>query len=324
MPPVDPGTLLELIEARRRDDVADLVHRVCTDDGVDAAVGLLAAVQAEVGARWQSQRWTVADEHAASAIVDHALTVAGGAVTTRPGARRVVVACVEEEWHVLPARMLSEQLRDRGWEPVFLGASSPAGQLGAFARRAAPVAVALSCSMAIHLPGARRSVEACHDAGVPVVVGGSAFPTGARARAVGADAWSASVDEVHDLLGAWADAPPAPQAATVAPPPPIDVAERHRILDAAMAVLVERISPLADAPAHERVRLRDNLDALLASAEAAAHVDDATIVVEQARWLRSVSVARGEPDGLAGVGLDALTRVVPEHLGLRGQLAVEL
>lgn len=324
MPRVEPGTILELIEDRRRDEVAELVHRVCAEHGVDAAIGLLAAVQAEVGVRWQSQRWTVADEHAASAIVDHALTVAGRAVVTRPDARRVVVACVEEEWHVLPARMLAEQLRDRGWEPVFLGASSPAGQLGAFAHRAAPLAVALSCSMPIHLPGARRSVDACHDAGVPVVVGGSAFPTDARARAIGADAWSASADEVHRLLGSWVDAPPAPAAATVSAPPPVDVIDRHRILDAAMAVLAARITPFADAPSHERARLRDDLDALLASAEAAAHVEDPSIVVEQARWLRSVSEARGEASGLAAVALDALAQVVPAELGLGGQLSVEL
>jgi methanogenic corrinoid protein MtbC1 len=323
MPGVAPDTIIELIEARRRDAVADLVLELREADGVDAVIDLLAAVQAEVGSRWHTQRWTVADEHAASAIVDHALSVVGAAAPTMPGEGRIVVACVEDEWHVLPARMLAEQLRARGWDPIFLGASSPADQLGRFARRSEPVAVALSCSLAVHLPGARRSIEACHDAGLPVVAGGSALPGAERARAIGADAWGASADEVVEVLGAWAvEGPPPLATPTVPTPERLAVTDRARILDEAVAVLTRRVAPLADAPAHVRARLRDDLEGLLRAAEAAAHVADPSIVAEQVRWLRALSEARGEPGGLTAVALEALAGAAPA--ALRGELAVEL
>lgn len=322
--PGEPEHVLDLIEARRRDDVTEVVREVLERRGVDAAVALLAAVQSEVGSRWQSQRWTVADEHAASAIVDHALAVAGEALATRPGARPIAVACVEDEWHVIPARMLAEQLRSRGWDPVFLGASAPAGQLGRFVERAAPVAVALSCSMPVHLPGARRSVQACHDAGVPVVVGGSAFPDRRRADAIGADAWCADVDALHDLLEAWATSPPPLAEPTVPAPVALDVAERHGALDRALDEVLRRVPPLAAGPPHAVEHLRADLDGLLASAEAAAQVDDRTIVPDQARWLRTVSEARGEPRGLTAVALEALATAVPADAPLRRELAVEV
>jgi len=323
MDAVAPELIIDLIEARRRDEVARVVRDVRDADGVDAAIELLAAVQAEVGSRWHRQTWTVADEHAASAIVDHALSAVGPVEPPPAGAHRIVVACVEDEWHVLPARMLAEQLRDRGFDPVFLGASTPADQLGAFAGQVRPVAVALSCSLSAHLPGARRSVAACHAAGLPVVAGGSALPHADRARAIGADAWGATADAVVDVLATWAaGGPPVLADPAVPAPAPLDDATRARVLDEAAAVLARRIPPLADAPAHHRSRLRDDLDGLLRAAEAAECVADPSIVAEQAAWLRALSEARGEPAGLTAVALEALAGATPA--ALRGQLAVEV
>jgi len=319
-----PEELLRLVEARRRDEVADLVRGVREREGFDAVVGLLAGVQDLVGERWQSQRWTVADEHAATAIVDHALAVAGDGAVVGAGAGRVLVACVEDEWHVLPARMLSELLRQRGWDTIFLGASSPADHLGRFAEQAAPVAAALSCSLSLHLPGARRSIEACHAAGTPVVLGGSAVDA-ERAAAVGADAWCRSAADLHDLLTAWAASPPATLAEpTVPAPEPIDLAVRNRVVDDAMDAVVRRVAPLAEAPGSVVARLWDDLDALLGSAEAAAHVGDPSIVAEQLTWQRNVAASRGDSADLVDLTLDALASAVPPELDLRGQLAVQV
>lgn len=313
-----------MIEARRRDDVAAAVRHLAASEGLDAAVALLVEVQQDVGVRWQSQRWTVADEHAASAIVDHALSVACAATGEPDDGRRVVVACVEDEWHVLPARMLAEQLRARGWSTLFLGSSAPAEELGRFVAHATPVAVALSCSMDRNLPGARRSIQACHGAGVPVVVGGAAFADRSRVAALGADAGSLTVDQLHTLLDAWTDRAPALASATVDAPPPLDGAARSRVLDEAVRTIVDRIHPLADARDHELARLRDDLDGLLHGAQAAAHVGDPSIVAAHAAWLRQLSEARGEPPGLTGVAVEALAAAAPAWLGLRGELAVEI
>ncbi|MFP5322080.1 MAG: B12-binding domain-containing protein, partial [Acidimicrobiia bacterium] len=65
MAAVATDTILDLIEQRRREEVVSAVCRVGEERGLDAAIELLASVQAEVGERWHTQRWTVADEHAA-------------------------------------------------------------------------------------------------------------------------------------------------------------------------------------------------------------------------------------------------------------------
>ena len=121
------GTVLELIQARRRDDALELVRSAARDAGLAAAVKLLAEVQQAVGDLWQQNELTVADEHAATAVVDLALAAACLEAERRPHALggTVVVACAEEEWHVMPARMFAEQLTAAGWDVVFLGAQHP-------------------------------------------------------------------------------------------------------------------------------------------------------------------------------------------------------
>ena len=321
---IEPAAIIELIEARQRDEVTALVRDIAATEGLDAAVAVLAEVQYEVGARWHCQRWTVADEHAASAIVDLALTAAAEATGVASDAPRIVVACVEDEWHVLPARMLDEQLRARGWPTLFLGSSAPADDLGRFVSQSAPLAVALSCSMDRNLPGARRSIQACHAAGVPVVVGGAAFASQGRADAVGADAATGSIDSVHRLLQDWAAEPPAHAEPTVPTPPTLQGTARDRVLDAASRSIVERIHPLATARRHELARLRDDVDGLLRAAEAAAHTGDGSIVTDHLAWMGALSESRGEPVGLTAVVLEALAAAAPDWLDLGGERPVQV
>lgn len=169
---------------------------------------LLVPAQREVGLRWERRQWTTAQEHAATAIADAALALLTLDEAPSHGGH-VLVGCVEGEWHVMAARMAAEILRVRGWGVTFLGPSVPAVDLGAYASVTGPHAVALSCSVAILLPGARRCIRACREAGFPVLAGGAGFaPDGGYALALGADAWAEdAVAGVRHLEG-WFDAPP--------------------------------------------------------------------------------------------------------------------
>ncbi|MDP1803883.1 MAG: B12-binding domain-containing protein, partial [Acidimicrobiales bacterium] len=64
----DVRGLLELIVARDRDAVVEAVLDLARDEGLGAVISLLAGVQREVGRRWQDLDWSVADEHAATAL----------------------------------------------------------------------------------------------------------------------------------------------------------------------------------------------------------------------------------------------------------------
>jgi methanogenic corrinoid protein MtbC1 len=310
------GTLLELIQARRRDDAVELVRSAAREAGLAVTVKLLAEVQRQVGDLWQHNELTVADEHAATAITDLALAAACLEAQRRRHAPEgtVVVACAEEEWHVMPARMFAEQLTAAGWDVVFLGASTPAEHLQRFVAAERPAAVAVSCTVPIHLHGARRAISASHAVGVPVLAGGAAFGTDpARAAAIGADAWASTLDDAAAALSRWASNRPPLAAPRVDDAPALAAgAERPLIVERAMSALASRFPPLADYTASQLARTREDLDYILRFVEASLLTGDDSITTVFASWLKSVLAARGLPDGIVPLGIDVLHECLPE------------
>ncbi|RPK40672.1 cobalamin-dependent protein [Streptomyces sp. ADI93-02] len=179
----------------RDEHAAASVVLTALDDGVDAESVLLdviAPVQARVGTEWAANRLSVAQEHAASAIAERVIAALAHhpAVRTAPRLGRVTVACVDQEWHVLPARLLAEILTLRGWRVDFLGAQVPTPHLIGHLHSNGADVVALSSSIPTRLPTAHAAITACQAVGVPVLAGGAAFgPDGRHARRLGADAW---------------------------------------------------------------------------------------------------------------------------------------
>ncbi|MEV0011567.1 B12-binding domain-containing protein [Streptomyces sp. NPDC051840] len=187
--------LWEAVTGRDEHAAARLVLDA-VDEGTDPEAVLLdviAPVQARVGTEWAANRLSVAQEHAASAIAERVIA----ALAHHPRARdtprlgRVTVACVDQEWHALPARLLAEVLTLRGWQVDFLGAQVPTPHLIGHLHSFGADAVALSSSIPTRLPTAHAAITACQAVGVPVLVGGAAFgPDGRYARLLGADAWA--------------------------------------------------------------------------------------------------------------------------------------
>ncbi len=169
----------------------------------DVLLDVIAPVQAKVGTEWAANRMTVAQEHTATAINER--VIAG--LSHQPGAPaeatlgRITVACVDGEWHALPARLLAETLRLRGWRVDFLGAQVPTLHLIEHLHTTGPDAVALSSSIPTRLPTAHATITACQAAGVPVLAGGAAFGSDGRfARLLGADVWAPDARAAADRL----------------------------------------------------------------------------------------------------------------------------
>ncbi|WP_328862911.1 cobalamin B12-binding domain-containing protein [Streptomyces sp. NBC_00306] len=176
------------------------------DDGIEpesVLLDVIAAVQGKVGEEWAANRISVAQEHAATSINERAVA----ALALHPAARRtptlgrITVACVDGEWHALPARMVAEVLKLRGWQVDYLGAQVPAPHLISHLHTTKADAVALSSSIATRLPTAHAAITACQAVGVPVLVGGAAFgPDGRYARLLGAEAWAPDARTAADRL----------------------------------------------------------------------------------------------------------------------------
>lgn len=178
--------LWDAVSAADEYTATELVLRML-DDGADPETVLLdvvAKVQGRVGEEWAANRISVAQEHAATAINERAVA----AVSVHPAARttatrgQITVACVDGEWHGLPARLLAEVLKLRGWRVDYLGAQVPTPHLITHLHNTRADAVALSSSIATRLPTAHAAITACQAIGVPVLVGGAASDLRAATR----------------------------------------------------------------------------------------------------------------------------------------------
>jgi hypothetical protein len=174
--------------------------------------------------------------------------------------------------------------------------------------------VAVSCTVPIHLHGARRAISASHAAGVPVLAGGAAFGTGPnRAAAIGADAWASTLDGAVATLSRWAGNRPPLAAPLVDDTPALAAgAERPLLVERAMSALATRFPPLADYTDWQLARTREDLDYILRFVEASLLTGDDSIITSFASWLTSVLTARGLPRSIVPLGVDVLRECLPE------------
>ena len=263
------------------------------DAGLDVETVLLdvlAEAQREVGERWAAGAWTVVQEHIATHISERVVSaVSRHRPPPRPsGVGSIAVACLDGEWHGLPARLLAEVLARYGWAVTFLGSSVPAGQMAAHLHEAGPDVVAVSSSLPSRLPAARRMVEACHASGTPVLAGGAAFgPDGRWARAVGADGWAPDARAAAALLDEFSFRDDGGGAR-------VDDSSRDEqsVLQARRGELVAGMTTALGRTSDDE-QLADDLGHLVDFLAAAVYVDDPGLLANFVRWVGTVAVPGG-------------------------------
>jgi methanogenic corrinoid protein MtbC1 len=288
------------------------------EDGMPAESVLLdviGAVQRRVGAEWAAARINVAQEHAATAINERVIA-ALPAFVGRPEVRhgRVTVACVDGEWHALPARLLAETLTLRGFSVDYLGAQVPTPHLIAHLHRTAPDAVALSSSIPTRLPAAHATITACQAAGVPVIVGGAAFGQDGRyAKLLGAQAWAPEARTAADRLAGE----PLLRPMTVHQPiddlPHLADQEYSLVARTAPALvaavykgLTERWPALRDYSDEQRQHTAEDLAHIVDFLGTALYVGDDELFTGFLSWTAGILTARGVPADSLCAGLDLI------------------
>ncbi|MEV4397272.1 cobalamin B12-binding domain-containing protein [Nonomuraea sp. NPDC049607] len=294
--------------------------RAALDAGVPLEtllIDVVAVAQARVGLDWAANRLTVAQEHTATAVHERVLAVLAHEPAVRghrsgPDKGRLSVACVDGEWHTFPARLLAEVLRLRGWQVDYLGAHVPTAHLVVHVHRTAPVAVALSGSIATRLPAAHATISACQAAGTPVLAGGAAFgPDGRYARLLGADAWAPDARAAADLLDAG---PPPRRAMTglgagrrphLAGPEYTALTERAQELVRGVMDELDEHAPVAEGQ-EPTGHTAEDVAYVVDYLKAAAYVNDPGLFTSFTGWMAHVLTARGVPVRVLAVTLDAL------------------
>ncbi|MGA8327941.1 MAG: cobalamin-dependent protein [Mycobacterium sp.] len=284
---------------------------------------VIAPVQTKIGTDWAANRISIAQEHAATAINDRVIAALAHHPASRTSAHRgtVTVACVDGEWHALPARLLAETLRLRGWQVDFLGAQVPTPHLIAHLHHSGPDAVALSGSIPTRLPTAHAAITACQAAGVAVLAGGAAFGADGRyARQLGADAWAPDARAAAERL---AEGFLSTHLSSVRQP--IDdlphlidqeyttVSQTSaQLVQETMASLEARIPAMRDYTELQRQRTTEDVASIVDFLVAGLYTDDDALFTGFITWTADILTARGVPAATLFPALDILGKQLHE------------
>jgi methanogenic corrinoid protein MtbC1 len=159
----------------------------------------------EVGARWESNRLTVAQEHIATAITQYVMAQIYEAPDTQAGDKGLLVLTgVEGELHNIGAVMVGDLLELSGWRVRFLGSNLPSSSILPTIRETSPSHVGISATMLFNLGAVRQLIAAIRaefDDRVRIIVGGAAFRTSPELwRQVAADGFASDLHEVDSLF----------------------------------------------------------------------------------------------------------------------------
>ena len=172
-------------------------------DPADVYLDVLVPALRSIGDGWERGDLTVADEHRASAVAVRIIGRLGPRFARRGRTRgTVVLGAPPGEQHGLPGAILADLLRVAGFEPLDLGANTPALSFAQTALGAdRVVAVLIGATTQSREAAVRKVVLALRQAEVtaPVLLGGRAIVDADHAHKLGADGFSG-----HDALAAVA------------------------------------------------------------------------------------------------------------------------
>jgi MerR family transcriptional regulator, light-induced transcriptional regulator len=163
----------------------------------------------ETGRLWQIRHLSIAQEHyvTASTLVFisrlHQQILSSGSITRRKG-RVIVAGCVSDELHDVGIRMVADFFELDGWDTYFIGGNTPAqSMLQAVQDRNAGV-VAVSSTMASHIPVVHYFVRSLRadpkTRNVKIIVGGYPFTLVPDLwKQIGADACAGNADEAVSI-----------------------------------------------------------------------------------------------------------------------------
>ena len=144
---------------------------------------IIKATLYEVGELWEYNKISVATEHLASAIVEATLNELYPSIITPPKKEKtVIVSSVENEFHQIGIKMVSDIFELNKWNSYFLGANTPADELISLAKIIKPDILALSLSIYFHLPMLEATLQKIRNEfpDLPIIVGGQAFRQGGQ------------------------------------------------------------------------------------------------------------------------------------------------
>jgi methanogenic corrinoid protein MtbC1 len=182
---VSKEEFLNLLMSGDHSGCSELVHNALMNKISVTGVyeGILKQALYDVGELWEHNKIGVATEHLASAIVEGILNEMYPKIIPKDKINKtVLVSCVENEYHQIGIKMVSDIFEMNGWRSYFLGANIPTIELIDFARSIKPDILAISISISSHMPLLQRMILMIKEEfpGLLILVGGQAFRNGGQ------------------------------------------------------------------------------------------------------------------------------------------------
>lgn len=157
-------TLTEILLKGDQDAGWELIlHQI--QKGVDSHFlfrDLISEAMIAIGALWEEDEISVADEHLATATCDFLLARYQFYKKTNSPVKadkKAMFLCVEEEQHYLGLKMVNILFEENGWETRFLGPNLPAEYALKAAERWEPEVICLSFSIIYRAAGLREYIQ---------------------------------------------------------------------------------------------------------------------------------------------------------------------
>lgn len=135
-----------------KDKCAEIVKNLL-DEGIDLKeiyVELFQKALYRIGKLWDHNEITIPEEHMATQIIETLISKFIPEIRTVNN-KKVVVTCIDKEFHEIGAKMVSHIFELNGWKTYYLGASVPLRELTKFINSADPEVIALSWSLYLNL-----------------------------------------------------------------------------------------------------------------------------------------------------------------------------
>jgi len=103
-----------------------------------------------IGKLWDHNKMSIPEEHLAAQIIE-SLISRFAPIGKSELKKKVVVTCIDKEFHEIGAKMVSNIFELEGWKTFYLGASVPTKEIIKFVKQVNPEVIALSWSLYLNL-----------------------------------------------------------------------------------------------------------------------------------------------------------------------------
>ena len=133
----------------------------------------------EIGRLWQRNRFSVAQEHLATAIIERQMgDLHPYFKPVQERKSKIVLGTVDNEQHRVGLRMVADFFEQDGWDVYYLGATVPTDTFISIAREFQADLIGISAQMVYHLPAVLEFVKEINRqglGGIPIIAGGYPF-----------------------------------------------------------------------------------------------------------------------------------------------------